>query len=355
MSIPKYVEVENWIKDGIYSNHFKKGEKIPSEAELMQQFGYSRQTIRTALGNLERMALLRSVKGSGTFVAHENPLTAKKTLEIGLILNDLNSKGQYEIVSGIKSVLEKYNAKLFTAVTHNRHDCEADVLRKMIDGNLSGIIAEGTKTGFLNPNHEAYKKIARKIPCIFLQSAPPMFKAPIMAVDAEKAGYMTVRYFLEMGHKKTGAILRADDMLSYRYYCGAINAMYDAGIVPSDKRVMWYHYEEFEDVFECAMNRIFFKYLYDCTAVACENSWVVKKLIGSLQRVGVKPFDDISILSLDDDDYAAENNISAMSYDRFELGARAARACLGIHKPSDRETVFLEPKIISRGSVHKGE
>ena len=46
----------------------KVGEKLPSENELSERFGLSRQTVRHAVDILEQQKLVLRVRGSGTYV-----------------------------------------------------------------------------------------------------------------------------------------------------------------------------------------------------------------------------------------------------------------------------------------------
>ena len=72
--VPVYHQVKEaikrWIADGIYS----LGEKIPSESELIEEFGVSRLTIRQAVGLLVQENVLVSKRGKGSFVTDDQEL-----------------------------------------------------------------------------------------------------------------------------------------------------------------------------------------------------------------------------------------------------------------------------------------
>lgn len=65
-------QMEQCMEDGIWH----VGEKIPSEAELMETFGVSRNTIREAVSSLAYAGILRSIPGDGTYVLSKNRLEA---------------------------------------------------------------------------------------------------------------------------------------------------------------------------------------------------------------------------------------------------------------------------------------
>ncbi|WP_046213775.1 FadR/GntR family transcriptional regulator [Paenibacillus wulumuqiensis] len=67
-----YVQIEQRIKEG----HWQVGERIPREAELMEQFGVSRNTLREAVRALVHVGLLSTRQGDGTFVTASSELSS---------------------------------------------------------------------------------------------------------------------------------------------------------------------------------------------------------------------------------------------------------------------------------------
>ena len=70
----KYQKLYNWAHTLITSGVIKSMDKFPSETSLQKKFGYSRQTVRTALQQLEEEGLITRVRGSGTYVSYEGQL-----------------------------------------------------------------------------------------------------------------------------------------------------------------------------------------------------------------------------------------------------------------------------------------
>nr|MCR5753497.1 GntR family transcriptional regulator [Acetatifactor sp.] len=65
---PLYAQIEEILKKKIESGEYKKGEIIPGEKELMEQFGVSRVTVRQAMGALANGGYVKSQRGVGTEV-----------------------------------------------------------------------------------------------------------------------------------------------------------------------------------------------------------------------------------------------------------------------------------------------
>jgi len=65
-------EVVTKLQQQIASGKLKKGDKLPSEPELMQQFGVGRSSVREAIRILANTGLVKVKQGSGTFVEMQN-------------------------------------------------------------------------------------------------------------------------------------------------------------------------------------------------------------------------------------------------------------------------------------------
>ncbi|HRH41151.1 MAG TPA: GntR family transcriptional regulator [Pyrinomonadaceae bacterium] len=67
--IPLYYQIENVLREKITSGIFVEGERLPTELELIEQYGVSRITVRQALQALTEDGLIDRKQGRGTFVA----------------------------------------------------------------------------------------------------------------------------------------------------------------------------------------------------------------------------------------------------------------------------------------------
>ena len=67
--VPFYEKVKQAISHKISAGEWRPHDRIPSEAELVAQFGFSRMTINRALRELTDEGWLVRLQGVGTFVA----------------------------------------------------------------------------------------------------------------------------------------------------------------------------------------------------------------------------------------------------------------------------------------------
>jgi GntR family transcriptional regulator len=77
--VPLYYQLENLLREKILSGAFVAKDRLPTESELIQQYGVSRITVRQALAALADEGLIERQQGRGTFVAERR--TRRKPFE----------------------------------------------------------------------------------------------------------------------------------------------------------------------------------------------------------------------------------------------------------------------------------
>ncbi|MBS1797705.1 MAG: GntR family transcriptional regulator [Acidobacteria bacterium] len=77
--IPLYYQLENVLREKITSGAFAGGDRLPTEIELIEQYGVSRITVRQALQSLSEEGLIERRQGRGTYVAERRSKKRKFT------------------------------------------------------------------------------------------------------------------------------------------------------------------------------------------------------------------------------------------------------------------------------------
>lgn len=67
--IPLYYQLENLLREKINSGSFAPGDRLPTESDLIVEYGVSRITVRQALQALADEGLIERRQGRGTFIA----------------------------------------------------------------------------------------------------------------------------------------------------------------------------------------------------------------------------------------------------------------------------------------------
>ncbi|QTD45708.1 histidine utilization repressor [Ottowia testudinis] len=86
-----YARVKQHLLDGMARGDWPAGARLPSESELVAQFGLSRMTVNRALRELAADGRITRVAGVGSFVAEKKPQST--LLHIASIGNEVRARG----------------------------------------------------------------------------------------------------------------------------------------------------------------------------------------------------------------------------------------------------------------------
>jgi GntR family histidine utilization transcriptional repressor len=75
-----YARVKQFLKGELAAGRWRPGALMPSEAELVAQFGVSRMTVNRALRELQTEGLIERVQGVGTFAAQLQRVSSTLTI-----------------------------------------------------------------------------------------------------------------------------------------------------------------------------------------------------------------------------------------------------------------------------------
>jgi GntR family transcriptional regulator, histidine utilization repressor len=86
-----YAKVKQHLKDGLAAGLWPPGALMPSEAELVAEFGVSRMTVNRALRELQAEGLVQRTQGVGTFAAPLHKVSS--TLTISDVHDEIVTRG----------------------------------------------------------------------------------------------------------------------------------------------------------------------------------------------------------------------------------------------------------------------
>lgn len=100
--MPRYIQIQNYIKEQINNGNWKQGDLLPTELELAKMFEVSRITVTTALRELVKDGIIYRVQGKGTYVArtkYELDVYKLVNLSIAENVDPLKSSGVHKNIS----------------------------------------------------------------------------------------------------------------------------------------------------------------------------------------------------------------------------------------------------------------
>lgn len=86
-----YQQVKDFVARKIADGSWKPGDRVPSEHELVAEFGMARMTVNRALRELAEQGKIVRVAGVGSFVAEEKPQST--LLQIANIADEIRQRG----------------------------------------------------------------------------------------------------------------------------------------------------------------------------------------------------------------------------------------------------------------------
>lgn len=108
-------QVRAHVLDKVESGEWREGDRIPSEAQLAEQFSASRMTIHIALRDLAAEGVLVRRQGAGTFVAARRPQST--FLELRNIHSEIEERGNHHTTDVV--LVEQVNCDMGLATEMN--------------------------------------------------------------------------------------------------------------------------------------------------------------------------------------------------------------------------------------------
>ncbi len=360
--LPKYQQVKEEILSWLQEGKLEASSQLPSEHEIAGMFGMSRQTVRQALGEMEKEGWLYRIQGKGTFVS--DPVNqavtrgSRELASIGMLTTHISDYIFPHIVRGAEAELRGKGYSLLLSSTENDKNKERDNLQMMLDQPLSGLIVEPTKSALGNPNLSYYLSLQlRQIPFLMINARYPELNCPCVYVDDESGGFMAAEHLIELGHRHIAGFFKTDDLQGVNRLKGYMRAHENQGLsVMPDFVVLYSTEEKTTKPFETALELL--RREDRPTAFVCYNDELAVLLLEAIRQVGLSVPEQLSIVGFDDSFLATatEVKLTTLTHPKLEMGVRAAEQLTAMikHGPGwQAEDVRYTPELIVRQSTQK--
>ena len=355
--VPKHQQVYGALERGIRSGRWKRGERLPSEAELVRQFGASRITIGRAVRDLQLAGLVERRAGSGTFV---RAARATGALSFGLLIPDLGETDIFEpICQGMMaSPLAREHALLwgsFTGEGGSKEDRAWELCRQYVDRKVSGVFFAPLELTLAKD--ETNRRIAQalhdaRIPVVLLDRTvvpyPQRGHHDLVGIDNRRAGYVVTEHLLGLGARRIAfvAIRNAAATVDARE-SGYREALH-ARDVPFDRSLV----HRLDPAEPAEVRAVMESNRPD--AVVCANDWTAARLMHTLLALGYAVPRDVRLVGIDDVEYAAllPVPLTTLRQPTRQIGAAALAAMLDRISGGDLPTrdILLHGSLVVRAS-----
>lgn len=222
----KYAQIYNHLYEAISSGKFSPGDMLPTEKDMVKQYGVSRITVQRALQMLVDLGYIERIAGKGTFVKAVSSAMVQKNIAV---IVPINNPEMTLVVTGVQQALEQTNFTAKIYFSNEKKTSESDLIKSIIDEGVEGIILYPKSR---TENASLYREISKKMPLVFIDKCVDGVVTDAVMANNFEGSYEMVNYLIrENGHRKIAYIdWGREDLTVTERKRGYIHALMDNGI-----------------------------------------------------------------------------------------------------------------------------
>lgn len=297
----KYMRLANRLKEQINQNKGSRSFKLPTEKELGELYGVSRQTVRAALHVLSEEGYLRKQQGSGSYALP--PASRNRDQEYAILLPSDSEYLYPSILRSLQSVIRQSGNYSSLYLTNSDLAKERHILESLLHSSIRGILVKGIQTNIPNPNIDLYEQlIAKDVLVIFLEEPyRNLSHVSSIRMDNFYGGYLAGKHALGKQHRNFAGIFQIDSLSGVERYSGLMSALKDMSCPIPSTQICWYTISQYEQLQKeqdtCFLKDFIKKQVISCSCVVCQNDEIAYWLIRELQNASCHVPVDVSVIS----------------------------------------------------------
>ena len=311
-SQPLYQKIKEDILRQIKDRLLLPGDKVPTEYQLMEQYGVSRITVSKALNELKSEGIITRFPHKGTFVAksaqlppliREAPVPSSHAdmpasmTEIACILPSVTDLFSLSMINGVQSVFpeDTYICHIFQS---RNPTVENYLLQRCLELDISGIVLFPQDQPFFSK--QLLSMQLQNYPLVLLDRYLPRLNTSYVIADNRAAGELCLRHLHKLGHQRIAFVTSTGrDTFTVKYRIEGVQETALSLNMPEyavqlveflDKHKKFSHYQElFRRL--VTQNRV--------TAFITAESSTCTYLYDLLASLDIKVPGDVSLMSFD--------------------------------------------------------
>lgn len=352
----KYKQIYNQLYELISTGKYRAGDTLPTEMEMVQEYGVSRITVQKALKMLVDAGYIERIAGKGTFVKQFYDAN-KKRKSIALIM-PINNPEMTLLLNGVQEVTNQSDYEIKIYFTNKQISSEPEVVENAMKDGVEGIIIYPYTSA--SDNACFYRRVQRKIPLVFVDKrVDGVVTDTVMSNNFEGAYEMVDFLIRQNGHRRIAYIdWGRPGETSDERKSGYIQALVDNGIAvdeaiimnasPSEKNVKASLENIINDLFSDPKRSDVTAIFFFTDELALSGSYYINRMQKSIPQ-------DISVCGFDNS-YLGRSvipSLTTVAQDFAEIGASAARLLIEriCNDNGTRSVIYVATKIIKRDSV----
>lgn len=354
---PKYKQIYSQLQKALWDSEYQPGTKLPSENELVKQFGASRPTVSRALAQLELDGLVERRAGSGTFVRVQS---RQEGFVFGLLIPGLGTTEIFEPISrGISIARVGGHHDLLWGTTSSPGASEEEQAEQLCEYYLrrkvSGVFFAPME--LTEQKDEINHRITRaldeaKIPIVLLDrdiyEFPKRSRYDLVGIDNRRAGFVITEHLLRCGAQRVVFWGRPNSAPTVHARSVGYREALDVYSNPNQEpHVVIADPADLSALQELVTQR-------EPDGIVCANDYTAAQLMSSLNRLGLRVPEDVRVTGMDDIRYASvlQTPLTTIHQPCLDLGAAALSAMLDriSHPNMPARDCFVNFQIVVRQS-----
>ena len=362
-----YETIVSDLKQKIKGGELEKGAKVPTEAELVEQYQVSRTTVIKALNDLKKSGYVVRYPKKGTFVAGPPseddgadasaerksvlrpiaPISSARKIDIAFIIPTISDTYALNLIRGISSVFHRHGYRLMILQSYSE-EAEADYLTEVMEVGAAGVI-------LFPVDHPYYSDAILYIrlsdfPIVLVDRMMEKINLDFVVGDNRLGGRLVAEHLYALGHRKIALLTscvelpssvqdRIRGMRDYLLEQGLGRdavSVYDSFIYPAEEG----ENEELLGGIIADGN----------TALVASESGTALFAYGLLREMGIRIPEDISLVSFDNPGKVQEpfDIFTYVDQSEEKMGETAAEMVYKRinHRAGDSRQVVIEPKLV---------
>ncbi len=359
---PKHNEISSYLQTEISAGRYQAGARLPSEVQLVKQFGVSRPTVARALRDLEAEGLVERRAGSGTYVRSEQKRNFASKI-LGLLMPGLSSTEIFQIICGEIASLSRVQeyGLLWGGSTNPREDLDASLIhaeelcQQFIERKISGVFFAPAEleSGQEKANRHLAESLREAgIPVVLIDrdmlDFPGRSEFDLVGLDNMTSGYMVAEHLIKLGCKRFYFVARPLSAATVdARIAGVREALARHRIEPDPGWIRTGDPSDMKFVRGLTAGK-------QADAIICANDFTAATLLRSMQSIGIRAPKDFRVVGFDDVKYATlvSPPLTTVHQPCRDIAVIAFRTMLErLAEPSlPARSIYLTPHLVVRES-----
>lgn len=212
-----YQKIYNDLIEGINTNKYPTGSRLPSEKELSDQYNVSRITSKKALEMLAEQNIITRKPGKGSYVIKNTSVEGTDIITgsegnasnrcIGVILDSFDVSFGCDLLNGIERECRRKNYNMLLKCTYGSVESEMNAIDEVLEAGAVGIIIMCVQNEVFNAN--ILKLALEEFPLVLADRPMAGVPLPCVTTDNYQASKELTKWLFDHGHSKISYVSHA--------------------------------------------------------------------------------------------------------------------------------------------------